>query len=226
MFEQDRYADSQRSKGVFRGEDGPAAGMSRYQVSGSGDSEELAADRAADSVVGGLFRAPASGGQSAGFEADLSDADLSGGGSPLPDGLMGSMEQSFGTSFSGVRLHTDAGADRASRSINARAFTRGQDIYFTSDSYRPDSREGQHLIAHELAHVAAGDGGIHRDGDEEKASPAAKVDKSTVMEMAMQNSADASKSDVASANQFFGECGDMDSMAAEIRSGTLSKEGV
>ncbi len=27
----------------------------------------------------------------------------------------------------------------------------------------PQPGEGQHLIAHELAHVAAGDGGIHRD---------------------------------------------------------------
>ena len=225
MFEQDRYADSERRKGVFPDENDPATGMSRYRVSGSGDSEELAADRAADRVTGGLFRAPEGAAQSTGFEADLSDADLSGGGSPLPDTLMGSMEQSFGTNFSGVRLHTDAGADRASRSINARAFTRGQDIYFTSGSYDPDSREGQHLIAHELAHVAAGDSGIHRDtGD--SAPGAIKISKSQVMEMAMVNSTDASKSDVAAANRFFTECGDMDSMAAEVRSGALGKESV
>ena len=164
MFEQDRYLESQRSRGMFRdtGQTGP--GMSRYQVSGTGDSAELAADQAADQAVGGLFRSP-EGTDVGGFQADLADADLSGGGSPLPEGLMGSMEQSLGASFSGVRLHTDAGADRASRQISARAFTRGQDIYFRGGEYSPDTREGQHLIAHELAHVAAGDTGIHRAGD-------------------------------------------------------------
>ena len=57
MFEQDRYLESQRSRGMFRdtGQIGP--GMSRYQVSGTGDSAELAADQAADQAVGGLFRA-------------------------------------------------------------------------------------------------------------------------------------------------------------------------
>ena len=162
MFEQDRYPENERSKGMFRGNNPPGQGMSRYQVSGVGDSAEVAADRAADQAVGGLFRS-ADGGTSAGFQADLSDSDLGGGGSPLPEGLVGSMEQSLGGSFAGVRVHTDAGADRASRQIDARAFTRGQDIYFSSGSYDPGSQEGQHLIAHELAHVAAGDTGIHRD---------------------------------------------------------------
>ena len=147
MFEQDRYLEGQRSRGVFRDTGQPAAGMSRYQVSGTEDSAELAADQAADQAVGGLFRSPEGAG-GGGFQADLADADLSGGGSPLPAGLMGSMEQSLGASFSGVRLHTDAGADRASRQISARAFTRGQDIYFRGGEYSPDTREGQHLIAH------------------------------------------------------------------------------
>lgn len=162
MFEQDRLMENERSRGVFRGDSGPGMGMSRYQVSGTGDSAEIAADRAADQAVGGgLFRS-AEGVGGSGFQADLADSDLGGGGSPLPEGLMGSMEQSLGGSFSGVRVHTDAGADRASRSIDARAFTRGQDIYFSQGSYAPDTPEGQHLIAHELAHVAAGDTGIHR----------------------------------------------------------------
>lgn len=160
MFEQERYEDNQRSRRAFQ----TAPGTSRYQVSGSQDSAEVAAEAAADSAVGGLFRSPEGAG-SVGFQADLSDADLAGPGTPLPEGLMDSMEQSFGTSFSQVRLHTDAGADRASRQISARAFTRGQDVYFRSGTYDPQSQEGQHLIAHELAHVAAGDSGIHRAGD-------------------------------------------------------------
>ena len=162
MFEQERYASGRRPRSVFQTEEAPGAGMSRYQVSGAGDPAEAAAEQAADSAVGGgsIFRAP-EGADVAGFTADLSDADLGGIGTPLPDDLMGSMEQSLGASFAGVRLHTDAGADRASRQLSARAFTRGQDVYFRDGAYSPDTSEGQHLIAHELAHVAAGDGGIH-----------------------------------------------------------------
>ena len=103
MFEQDRLMENERSRGVFRGDSGPGMGMSRYQVSGTGDSAEIAADRAADQAVGGgLFRS-AEGVGGSGFQADLADSDLGGGGSPLPEGLMGSMEQSLGGSFSGVR---------------------------------------------------------------------------------------------------------------------------
>ena len=233
MFEQDRYVESQRSRGMFRdtGQTGP--GMSRYQVSGTGDSAELAADQAADQAVGGLFRAPEGAG-GMGFQADLADADLSGGGSPLPEGLMGSMEQSLGASFSGVRLHTDAGADRASRQISARAFTRGQDIYFRGGEYSPDTREGQHLIAHELAHVAAGDGGIHRAPDQHTtptstlrdSAGSSGVSKSTVLELALESSAKVSRDELAQVNAFIGECGTRESLAAEIGAGRIGKDGV
>ena len=180
MFEQERYASGRRPRSVFQTEEAPGAGMSRYQVSGAGDPAEAAAEQAADSAVGGgsIFRAP-EGADVAGFTADLSDADLGGIGTPLPDDLMGSMEQSLGASFAGVRLHTDAGADRASRQLSARAFTRGQDVYFRDGAYSPDTREGQHLIAHELAHVAAGDTGIHRAEDSDTAQPDPKKERGT-----------------------------------------------
>jgi outer membrane protein OmpA-like peptidoglycan-associated protein len=53
----------------------------------------------------------------------------------------------------GARLHTDAGADRAARSMNAQAFTVGDDVYFASGQYRPHTTQGRHLLAHELSHV-------------------------------------------------------------------------
>jgi hypothetical protein len=40
-----------------------------------------------------------------------------------------------------------------SSSIGAQAYTVGQHIVFGAAQYRPDSRTGQRLIAHELAHV-------------------------------------------------------------------------
>ena len=64
------------------------------------------------------------------------------------------MESAFGTSFSHVRAHTDAGAAALSGSLNARAFTVGEHIAFGSGEYKPGTLIGDAIIAHELAHVA------------------------------------------------------------------------
>ena len=72
------------------------------------------------------------------------------------------MEEGFGTSFSGVRIHTDPAANTISRSINADAFTQGSDIYFRSGAYNPGSTSGQTLLAHELTHVVQNGHGIQR----------------------------------------------------------------
>ena len=79
-------------------------------------------------------------------------------GQSLADNLRQPMEQAFGADFSGVRIHADAQADRLNRSIQARAFTTGQDVFFRQGAYRPGSRGGQELIAHELTHVVQQNG--------------------------------------------------------------------
>lgn len=63
------------------------------------------------------------------------------------------MEQAFAADFSQVRVHTDAESHRMNQSIHAQAFTYGNDIYFNKNKYRPESREGRHLLAHELTHT-------------------------------------------------------------------------
>jgi hypothetical protein len=51
-----------------------------------------------------------------------------------------------------------------SRSIQAKAFTTGSDIFFRSGTYEPGSRSGQELLAHELTHVVQqGASTIRRD---------------------------------------------------------------
>jgi hypothetical protein len=50
-------------------------------------------------------------------------------------------------------VHADSEADHLSRSLEAVAFTSGTDIFFSSGSYNPDSQQGQHLLAHEVAHT-------------------------------------------------------------------------
>ncbi len=83
-----------------------------------------------------------------------------GGGQPLDSGVRGRMEPAFRADFSGVRVHTDAEADNLNRSLNARAFTTGRDVFFRSGAYNPGSSTGRELIAHELTHVVQQAGGI------------------------------------------------------------------
>jgi hypothetical protein len=76
-----------------------------------------------------------------------------GSGQQLPNRLRRKMENAMGADFSGVKIHTDGKADVLNRSLNARAFTTGQDIFFKKGEYNPDSVEGQKLIAHESTHT-------------------------------------------------------------------------
>jgi hypothetical protein len=63
------------------------------------------------------------------------------------------MESRFSNDFSRVRVHADAEAAVSARSLNARAYTVGQEIMFGAGHYAPGDPQGQHLLAHELAHV-------------------------------------------------------------------------
>lgn len=85
------------------------------------------------------------------WEGQLNQAR--GGGQPLSPSVKEPMEREFGADFSAVRVHTGAQADNLARSIQAKAFTTGQDVFFGQGEYQPGSRGGQELIAHELTHV-------------------------------------------------------------------------
>ena len=63
-----------------------------------------------------------------------------------------------GTAVGKAVLHTDEAAADAARSINAHAFTAGQDIYFGAGAYAPSSETGQQVISHEMTHVEQGRG--------------------------------------------------------------------
>ena len=74
-------------------------------------------------------------------------------GRSLDGTIQRAMEDRMGDSFGDVRIHTGSTAAEACESINARAFTVGNHIAFNSGEYDPSSPEGQHVLAHELAHV-------------------------------------------------------------------------
>lgn len=101
--------------------------------------------------------------QSADEMADTPDLETSiqkaqGKGQPLPEPIRGRMERAFGADFSGVRIHTGSESDQLNKSIQARAFTTGQDIFLHSSEYAPTSKQGQELLAHELTHVVQQNG--------------------------------------------------------------------
>lgn len=74
-------------------------------------------------------------------------------GQPLDPVARSSMESRFGRSFRDVRVHTDALAAESARAVYAHAYTVGQHIVFDSGQYQPETPEGRHLLAHELAHT-------------------------------------------------------------------------
>lgn len=84
---------------------------------------------------------------------------LKGGGQELPSETREFMESGFGQDFSNVRVHTSSEADTLNRSIGARAFTTGSDIFMRPEEFKPDTTEGKELLAHELTHVVQQTGG-------------------------------------------------------------------
>ena len=81
------------------------------------------------------------------------DVVSSGGGSPLPAQVRTDMETRFGQDFGNVRVHTGDAAHSSATSVNAQAYTVGENIVFQRDRYDPSSPQGQHMLAHELTHV-------------------------------------------------------------------------
>jgi hypothetical protein len=107
-----------------------------------------------------------------------------GSGRALEGGVRRQLESAYGEDFSRVRVHTDSNAAGLSASLEARAFTVGEDIAFGGDEYKPGTPVGDALIAHELAHVvqqrsgtateaAAQKGATEQGGMEEDADQAA-----------------------------------------------------
>ena len=78
---------------------------------------------------------------------------LAGSGAPLPGEMKERFGRELGADLSGVRLHTGNEADHLARSMDARAFTSGSDIFFRSGAFNPGSLDGQRLLAHETVHT-------------------------------------------------------------------------
>lgn len=80
-------------------------------------------------------------------------------GLPLPEPIMRKFESSLGADLSGVRVHSGDASATAASTVGAKAYTMGNDIHFGAGYYDPSSRDGQHLLAHEVAHTVQQGGG-------------------------------------------------------------------
>ena len=132
-------------------------------------------------------------------------------GSPLDEATRSRMEPTFGADFSNVRIHTDRKATQLSQDLGAQAFTHGSDIYFNTDKYDPESRGGQHLLAHELTHtIQQGESKIRKQSLESEG-------KVSELENKYSNIAQSGEQESASKNIENSEDKNADSKRAEAR---------
>jgi hypothetical protein len=76
-----------------------------------------------------------------------------GGGQSLDENVASQAGEAMGHDFSDVNVHTDSQSNELNKSLGAKAFTTGKDIFFRDGAYNPGSDDGQRLISHELTHV-------------------------------------------------------------------------
>ncbi len=154
-------------------------GQAKLKVGASNDRYEQEADDVASQVVRALSgRAPATDGPAAatvdhgvqrqaiqrravvderGGDLDTATETLiqnaRSGGQSLAPTIRRTMEGAIGADFSGVKVHTGAASDALNDSIQASAFTVGNDIFFHGGAPDTSSAAGQELMAHELTHT-------------------------------------------------------------------------
>ncbi|OYD98187.1 hypothetical protein CDG76_03175 [Nostoc sp. 'Peltigera membranacea cyanobiont' 210A] len=121
------------------------------------EEDQLQMKSLADSITP-LVQRQGGGRTAATSELETSIQQARGNGQPLADDIKQPMEQGFGADFGSVRVHTDAQSNRLNESIQARAFTTGQDVFFRQGEYSPGSDAGKELLAHELTHVVQQNG--------------------------------------------------------------------
>lgn len=112
--------------------------------------------------------------ENGGLESYVSGLD--GKGQPLSAESNSFFGSRMGRDFSEVRVHTGADAARSAASIQALAYTTGNNIIFNTGQYSPGTNDGKKLLAHELTHVIQQGGGkncIQRDYAKDLPNPAA-----------------------------------------------------
>lgn len=159
----------------------PARAPSRdaVVVGSVNDPAEADADRLADRALSlaGSYQGANLGARSSDSVRRSATADVDGlsvdssalagarsGGTALDGDVRAKLEHGFDTDLGAVRVHTGSAAAGIARQISARAFTHGNDVYFGAGEYRPGTADGDHVLAHEVAHTVQNGNadGVHR----------------------------------------------------------------
>jgi hypothetical protein len=138
----------------------------KARLGAENDPSEREADHIANAVMRGELPGRISAGSSSGPQCAEAEPGTgsgnrsafvttmpSGPGAALTAHSKALFESRFGADFSNVRVHSSREAAASAEALQARAYTVGSDIVFGAAEYRPDTQEGQHLLAHELAHT-------------------------------------------------------------------------
>jgi Domain of unknown function (DUF4157) len=157
----------------------------KLEVGAANDPAEREADLAAEQVMRGgkvstghagapdqpgalrmKANSAAQGGMNAPASVESGIQKKRGKGGSLPQPIQQKLSHTFGTDFSGVKVHTDSTSQDMNAQLRAKAFTQGSDMFFGKGQYAPGTAEGDRLIAHEAAHVVQqnGAGLIHNKG--------------------------------------------------------------
>ena len=96
-------------------------------------------------------------------DEDTERAIKSSSGKPVEPLLRRRMEGAFGTDFGGIRVHVGSRSNDLNERVQSRAFTTGSNVFIRQQDYAPNTKTGDRLIAHELAHtVQQGGAGAQR----------------------------------------------------------------
>jgi hypothetical protein len=80
-------------------------------------------------------------------------SNLNGKGKSLDEPTKIFFKSKLGSDFSNVKIHNDSDAAESAQSVNALAYTFGNNIVFGENQFKPETNEGKKLLAHELTHI-------------------------------------------------------------------------
>ena len=157
----------------------PAEEPNAVQRAAEPDELVQASDGGGGASGGSGGGAAGGGGGGGGAPAGAAAAAIAapGPGQPVAPGTRSTLESRMGVDLAGVRVHDDSAAHDAAGSIDARAFTHGDDIWLA----RGESQDDLPLMAHEATHVAQQRGGLQRQVAQraEKDEPGKKAEPTT-----------------------------------------------
>lgn len=151
---------------------------SRLEAVNADDIHEREADRVADQIVSAQTTSEAktaipriqrfTGHPNAHTDVEGAGVDraLADPGRPLEPAIRQEMEHHFSHDFSRLRVYTGPGAAASARDMDAKAYAIGRNIVFGEGQFATNTREGRHLLAHELTHVVqqqGGNAGVQRE---------------------------------------------------------------